>query len=131
MERVDAVQRQEGFTLIEVLVALTIVAVAMAAAVRATGLMTQGNGLLRDKALALLAAQGRLAELRLEASAKPGVRQFECDQGRLRLRCEQRIAQTQGGLLEVSLQVFDRQREGPALARLQTLIAVGLPGIRR
>ncbi|WP_205297811.1 type II secretion system minor pseudopilin GspI [Pantoea sp. Cy-639] len=117
---------QAGFTLIEVLVALTIVAVAMAAAVRATGLMTQGNGLLRDKSLALLAAQGRLAELRLEGSAKPGVLQFECDQGRLRLRCEQRLARAAaGGMLEVSLQVFDRQREGPALARLQSALASG------
>lgn len=113
---------EDGFTLIEVLVALTIVAVAMAAAVRASGLMTQGNGLLRDKALALLAAQGRLAELRLEGSARPGVRQFECDQGRLRLRCEQRVSRSRQGLLEVSLQVFDRQHEGPALARLQTLL---------
>ncbi|MDT3712663.1 type II secretion system protein GspI [Pseudomonas soli] len=113
---------EDGFTLIEVLVALTIVAVAMAAAVRASGLMTQGNGLLRDKALALLAAQGRLSELRLEGSARPGVRQFECDQGRLRLRCEQRVSRSPHGLLEVSLQVFDNQHEGPALARLQTLL---------
>jgi general secretion pathway protein I len=52
--------------LIEVLVALAIIAVAMAAAVRVAGLMTQSNGLLRDKSMALLAAQGRLAELRLE-----------------------------------------------------------------
>ena len=36
----------QGFTLIEVLVALAIIAVAMAAAVRVAGLMTQSNGLL-------------------------------------------------------------------------------------
>ncbi|MDH0300868.1 MULTISPECIES: type II secretion system minor pseudopilin GspI [unclassified Pseudomonas] len=118
---------EDGFTLIEVLVALTIVAVAMAAAVRATGLMTQGNGLLRDKGLALLAAQGRLAELKLEGDARPGVQQFECDQGRLRLRCEQRVARAQGGVMEVSVQVFDRQHEGPALARLQTLLGAHPP----
>ena len=50
-----------GFTLIEVLVALAIVAIALAAAIRAVGLMTDGNGLLRDKSLALLAAESRLA----------------------------------------------------------------------
>lgn len=116
--------RQAGFTLIEVLVALTIVAVAMAAAVRATGLMTQGNGLLRDKSLALLAAQGRLAEVRLEGAPKPGVRQVECDQGRLRLRCEQRVVRLTGEGVEVSVQVFDRDREGGALARLQTVMVV-------
>jgi len=48
--------RQAGFTLIEVLVALAIIAVAMSAAVRVAGLMTQSNGLLRDRSIALLAA---------------------------------------------------------------------------
>ncbi|NIE73434.1 type II secretion system protein GspI [Pantoea sp. Tr-811] len=114
--------RQGGFTLIEVLVALTIIAVAMAAAVRATGLMTQGNGLLRDKSLALLAAQSRLAELRLEGTARPGVRLYPCDQGRLQLRCEQRIVAGPGGLAQVTVQVFEAGREGSALARLQSVL---------
>ncbi|MFP3519683.1 type II secretion system minor pseudopilin GspI, partial [Pseudomonas sp. SIMBA_077] len=48
----QALRKQAGFTLIEVLVALAIIAVAMAAAVRVAGLMTQSNGLLRDKSLA-------------------------------------------------------------------------------
>lgn len=115
-----------GFTLIEVLVALAIVAVAMSAAVRAAGLMTQGNGLLRDKSLALLAAQGRLAELRLEGGARPGLRQFDCDQGRLRLRCEQRIDSAAHGLLQVELQVFERERQAPPLATLATLLGAGV-----
>jgi len=54
--------REAGFTLIEVLVALTIIAVAMSAAVRVSGLMTQSSGLLRDRSIALLAAQSRMAE---------------------------------------------------------------------
>jgi general secretion pathway protein I len=112
--------QQAGFTLIEVLVALAIVAVAMAAAVRVAGLMTQGNGLLRDKSLALLSAQARLAELRLEGQATPGLRRLECDQGRLRLRCEQQVDSRPGGLLQVRLEVFERDREGPPLARLES-----------
>ncbi len=71
------------------LVALAIIAVAMAAAVRVAGLMTQSNGLLRDKSMALLAAQSRLAELRLEGGLRSGKKTFACDQGRLKLRCEQ------------------------------------------
>ncbi|RMS50511.1 hypothetical protein ALP65_01033 [Pseudomonas aeruginosa] len=55
-----------GFTLIEVLVALAIVAIALAAAIRAVGLMTDGNGLLRDKSLALADLFIELVESRCE-----------------------------------------------------------------
>lgn len=116
--------RQAGFTLIEVLVALAIIAVAMSAAVRVAGLMTQSNGLLRDRSIALLAAQSRLAELRLEARLPSGMRAVECDQGRLLLRCEQVIGRAQDGrLLQVGVQVFDRSRDAPPLARLDTLLS--------
>lgn len=67
-------RKEQGFTLIEVLVALAIIAVAMAAAVRVAGLMTQSNGLLRDKSIALLAGQSRLAELRLGGQLRSGKR---------------------------------------------------------
>lgn len=117
-------RKEHGFTLIEVLVALAIIAVAMSAAVRVAGLMTQSNALLRDRSLALLAAQGRLAELRLEGLLKPGRKAFECNQGRLLLRCEQVIAASAGTrLMRVTLQVWDREREAPPLARLETLLA--------
>ena len=59
------------------LVALAIIAVAMAAAVRVAGLMTQSNGLLRDKSIALLAGQSRLAELRLGGQLRSGKKTFE------------------------------------------------------
>ncbi|MCE1117228.1 MULTISPECIES: type II secretion system minor pseudopilin GspI [Pseudomonas] len=117
-------RRQRGFTLIEVLVALAIVAVAMAAAVRVAGLMTQGNGLLRDRSLALLAAQNRLAELRLGSPLQAGLQRFACDQGRLRLRCEQTVGNgPRDGLWRVQVQVFDSSRDVPALANLESWIA--------
>lgn len=119
-------RKEQGFTLIEVLVALAIIAVAMSAAVRVAGLMTQSNGLLRDRSLALLAAQSQLAELRLEGRLTPGVKTFECDQGRLQLRCEQAIAPSADArLMRVTVQVSDRTREAPPLAQLETLL--GLP----
>jgi general secretion pathway protein I len=115
--------RQAGFTLIEVLVALAIIAVAMAAAVRLSGVMTQSNGLLRDRGIALLAVNSRMAELRLEGVLPLGVRNVPCDQGRLALRCEQSINATPGErVLTVGIRAFDRAHEGPALAQLQTLL---------
>ncbi|MFJ2711089.1 type II secretion system minor pseudopilin GspI [Pseudomonas sp. NPDC087346] len=115
--------REAGFTLIEVLVALTIIAVAMSAAVRASGLMTQSSGVLRDRSIALLAAQSRMAELRLEGKLPMGMKAQECDQGRLLLRCEQVIANGPSGLLKIGIQVFDRNQDAPPLARLETLLS--------
>jgi general secretion pathway protein I len=120
----EAMRKERGFTLIEVLVALAIIAVAMSAAVRVAGLMTQSNGLLRDRSIALLAAQSRLAELRLEGRFPSGLRTFECDQGRLQLRCEQSItARGDGRLVRVKVVVTDREREAPPLAQLETLLS--------
>lgn len=115
---------QAGFTLIEVLVALAIIAVAMSAAVRVAGLMTQSSGILRDRSIAMIAAQSRMAELRLEGRLPMGVKVMECDQGRLLLRCEQVIGGAENGrLLKVGVQVFDRSQEGPPLARIETLLS--------
>ncbi|WP_085683949.1 MULTISPECIES: type II secretion system minor pseudopilin GspI [unclassified Pseudomonas] len=115
---------QAGFTLIEVLVALAIIAVAMSAAVRVAGLMTQSSGVLRDRSIAMIAAQSRMAELRLERKLPLGMKTQDCDQGRLILRCEQIISAAENGrLLKVGVQVFDRSQETPALARVETLLS--------
>ncbi|MDR6946888.1 general secretion pathway protein I [Pseudomonas sp. 2957] len=103
--------------------ALAIIAVAMSAAVRVAGLMTQSSGVLRDRSVAMIAAQSRMAELRLEGRLPNGVKSTECDQGRLMLRCEQVIASAENGrLLKVGIQVFDRNQDAPPLARLETLL---------
>ncbi|MFJ2390349.1 type II secretion system minor pseudopilin GspI [Pseudomonas koreensis] len=115
--------RESGFTLIEVLVALAIIAVAMSAAVRVAGLMTQSSGILRDRSVAMIAAQTRMAELRLEGRLPIGVKAQDCDQGRLLLRCEQAIATAENGrLLKVGIQVFVRNQDAPPLARLETFL---------
>ncbi|KAA8716020.1 type II secretion system minor pseudopilin GspI [Pseudomonas cannabina] len=122
--------KEHGFTLTEVLVALAIIAIALAAAARVSGVMTHSNGLLRDRALALLAAQNQLAELRMAEHLAAGTRAFECNQGRLLLRCEQSLTvSADGRLMRVSLKVSQRDVQAPPLARLDTLL--GRPAANR
>ncbi len=57
--------RSSGFTLIEILVALALLAVALAAGMRALAQATYGAGTLKARTLALWVAQNRLAAIQL------------------------------------------------------------------
>ncbi|MDX3908153.1 MAG: type II secretion system minor pseudopilin GspI [Pigmentiphaga sp.] len=77
-----------GFTLVEVLVALAIVGVALAASVRAVGMIAQNNAALRAKSLALVEAENQLAELRLtRLLPSPGRQVVACAQGGQAMQC--------------------------------------------
>ncbi|AZY51373.1 type II secretion system minor pseudopilin GspI [Bordetella avium] len=85
--------QQTGFSLIEVLVALAIIAIALTAALRATGLMAANHRALHNKTLALLSAQNALTQLRLEpVLPRAGKQTSACPQGGLPMRCEVTIA---------------------------------------
>lgn len=74
-----------GFTLIEVLVALGIVAVALAAGARATSALTENASRQRDALLAQLCAQNTLEQLRLSRQLPDvGDSTQSCEQARRR-----------------------------------------------
>lgn len=117
--------RQAGFTLIEVLVALAIVAVAMSAAVRAVSLTTQGNALLRDKSIAMLAAENRMAEIQLEGVRAGRRATSTCSQGVTRLICEEIITATEMLMVfRIEIRVHAPSNQGPPLARLESLASL-------
>jgi general secretion pathway protein I len=58
-------RRNGGFTLLEALVALAILAIGLSAGMRSLGVATRAAGELRDRQLADWVAQNRLAELRV------------------------------------------------------------------
>lgn len=109
-----------GFTLIEVLVALAIVAVALAAAVRASGSMTQANVDLRLKLLAQLAADNRIAELRAASAFPPiGTRTVACPQGKAKLDCVEEVKSTPNPLFRrVEVRVYANAEHSRMLAEL-------------
>jgi len=73
-------RRVRGFTLIEVLVALAVFAVAVTALVQAGAQRADNIGYLRDRTLASWIAADRITALRLEADwPDPGTRDGEVD----------------------------------------------------
>jgi general secretion pathway protein I len=84
-----------GFTLIEVLVALTIASVALLAALRATSTLTQGLQDMRQRTYALWSAENRLATIRVVSEwPEVGRRQFDCSQGGILLVCDEEVFAT-------------------------------------
>jgi general secretion pathway protein I len=76
------VVRSPGFTLVEVLVALAIVAVALAAGLRSSGALVQNAQRQSEQLLAQLCAENELVRLRLGRQL-PAIGQgdFDCEQG--------------------------------------------------
>ena len=88
-------RQQNGFTLLEVLVALVIVGTALGASLRAIGSLTQNSTDLRVAMMATWSAENRLTQIRLAREWPPlGQRGFDCPQGDLLLLCEEDILAT-------------------------------------
>jgi general secretion pathway protein I len=113
-----------GFTLIEVLMALAIVSIALAAIVRASSQSITNLGLLEKQSLAMLSAENRMAELRIGAvPAALGVVRSACPQAGVALVCRLEVGVAAGGLRSAGVDVY-LPGEDRALASLRTRVAV-------
>lgn len=84
-----------GFTLVEVLVALTIVAVALMASLRAVGSLTGSAADLRARTLAQWSADNRLTQIRVQREwPNLGRVETDCSQAELRLVCDEQVFAT-------------------------------------
>lgn len=114
---------QAGFTLLEVLIALAIVSIALAASMRALGVSAGGAQAMQQRSLALQAVENRLAELRLlRVFPAPGRTTEPCGQGPLALVCEQEFQITVNGNFRL-VTVRARLAQGPVLAQLDGLLS--------
>ncbi len=115
--------RQHGFTMIEVLVVLAIIAVALAASLRAVASLATSEADLHRRRLAGWSADNELAQLRLSHQFPDiGSRSFNCSQGNLKLMCTQRVSATPNPIFRrVEMIVTSPGRAG-TLAQMVTVV---------
>jgi general secretion pathway protein I len=115
---------RSGFTLVEVLVALAVIAVALMAALRAAGQGTAGVDELRHRLLATWVAEDILAEQRaLEHWPSPGTLRGSRRQGGLDFAWREEILLTQNpAFRRVDVTVFAAPDETHSLARLSGFV---------
>ncbi|SIT42083.1 General secretion pathway protein I [Paraburkholderia ribeironis] len=124
MARKTGQRAQRGFTMIEVLVALAIIAVALAASLRAVGSLASGEADLHRRLLAGWSADNALAQLRLtHAWPNVGETSFDCSQGNLQLICTEHVTATPNPVFRrVEVMVTMPGRSGN-LAQMVTVVA--------
>lgn len=111
---------QDGFTLIEVLVALAIISVALAAFVRMTSQTTTNLGHLEQRSLAMLSAENSLAELRIGTLPSAGILAVDCPQADQRFVCRVQIGPVQQGVRHITVDVYLGRDNTHSLASVQT-----------
>ncbi|KVW75966.1 type II secretion system minor pseudopilin GspI [Burkholderia ubonensis] len=115
---------QTGFTLIEVLIALAIVAVALGAVTRAIGALASDTDTARMRLLALWSADNALGAIRIAASWPPvGASTFACPQGPYRFVCRQSVTALPSPLVrQVTVSVHASASSRTVLAEVVTVV---------
>jgi general secretion pathway protein I len=118
------IHSMHGFTLIEVLVALAIVAIALGAVLRAIGALAADTDSARAHLLALWSADNALSELRISSAwPPPGQSTFACPQGAYRFVCRQVVTALGSPLVrQVTVSVYSSAGSRGVLAEVVTVV---------
>lgn len=118
--------RARGFTLLEVLVALTIIAVALTAALRGAMALTGNAQDIDRKLYAVITAENQQLELRFGRSQVGlGESRYDCDQGGMNFVCTQSITPTPNPFFKrVEVHVASTDEKARDFADLMALLPV-------
>lgn len=118
-------RRAHGFTLLETLVALAILAIALTAAFRAMGVAAQSAAELRERLVGDWVAENRLAELRATSAwPGPGSNEGTADQAGRQYRWREEVRNTANPLFRrVDVSVFAPESDTHAIAQLTGYVA--------
>lgn len=121
---INSPRKVDGFTLLEVLVALVIVGTVLGASLRAVASLAQNSSGLRATMMANWSAENRLAQIRLGREwPEIGERSFPCPQGELNLLCEEHVLSTPNpSFRRVEVLVFDASNLQRRLAKLTQVV---------
>lgn len=120
-------QRRQGFTLLEVMVALLVVALGLGAAISAVTGVAETGVVLRTNMLATWVAENRLVQIRLAHEFPPtGERSNDCVQGEMKFICKEAVIATPNpNFRRVEVSVHDASNPQRRITKLVQLVTNG------
>lgn len=115
----------QGFTLLEVLVAVAVLAIAMAAVISAMARQADNAGYLKQKTIAMWVAHNRLSELQLEGRAPDtGRSDGTAEMGGVEWRWDMTVTNTQDPrLARIDIEVKRPEQKQGSLAQITGFFA--------